>query len=235
MDAVLTETYSVFGDLKLYHPNTSIKNIPEILCMAAEYRDLSDFLKTKETGDALMKLEKTLKANGMLPKPMFRSFEGKRIEKFFNHFRGNKLAFLVLYAHLHRVEITNANLEKAQQKVLKKMPLLIESLANIGEERTKACGANPRFIAMAAQWLMTVHNVLVFSQCLTQAGKYSKRRCGQAVIIDRILFIGAFLFNCLLLNHSFQTNPNKITNCFKLILFYLQLYKLHLLNAFVYF
>tara|TARA_B100000795_G_C22755580_1_gene421351 strand:+ start:914 stop:1465 length:552 start_codon:yes stop_codon:yes gene_type:complete len=174
MDAVLTETYSVFGDLKLYHPNTSIKNIPEILCMAAEYRDLSDFLKTKETGDALMKLEKTLKANGMLPKPMFRSFEGKRIEKFFNHFRGNKLAFLVLYAHLHRVEITNANLEKAQQKVLKKMPLLIESLANIGEERTKACGANPRFIAMAAQWLMTVHNVLVFSQCLTQAGKVFK-------------------------------------------------------------
>merc|ERR1711865_998947 len=29
---------------------------------------------------------------------------------------------------------------------------------------------------------------------------------------------------CLLLNHSFPTNPNKITNCFKLILFYLQLY-----------
>ena len=58
---------------------------------------------------------------------------------------------------------------------------------------------------------------------------------GAAVIHVRIVFISSFLFYCLLLNHSFQTNPNKITNCFKLILFYLQLYKLHLLNAFVYF
>ena len=68
------------------------------------------------------------------------------------------------------------------------------------------------------------------------SGKYSKRhRSNVAVIIDRIVFISSFLFYCLLLNHSFQTNPNRITNCFKLILFYLQLYKLHLLNAFVYF
>ena len=28
--------------------------------------------------------------------------------------------------------------------------------------------------------------------------------------------IDSFLFNCLLLNQSFQTNPNKITNCFQL-------------------
>ena len=56
-----------------------------------------------------------------------------------------------------------------------------------------------------------------------------------AVIIVRIVFISLFFFYCLLLNHSFPTNPNKITNCFKLFLFYLQLYKLHLLNAFVYF
>ena len=35
-----------------------------------------------------------------------------------------------------------------------------------------------------------------------------------AVIIVRIVFIGSFLFYCLLLNHSFQTNPNRITNCF---------------------
>ena len=65
------------------------------------------------------------------------------------------------------------------------------------------------------------------------SGKYSKRRRSNvAVIIVRTIFISSFLFYCLLLNHSFQTNPNKITNCFKLILFYLQLYKLHLLNAF---
>ena len=51
-------------------------------------------------------------------------------------------------------------------------------------------------------------------------GKYSKRRRSNvAVIIVRIVFISAFLFYCLLLNHSFQTNPNKITNCFKLVLF----------------
>ena len=48
-------------------------------------------------------------------------------------------------------------------------------------------------------------------------GKYSKRRRSNiAVIIVRIIFIGSFLFYCLLLNHSFPTNPNKITNCFKL-------------------
>ena len=49
------------------------------------------------------------------------------------------------------------------------------------------------------------------------AGKYSKRRRSNvAVIIIRIVFISPFLFYCLLLNHSFQTNPNRITNCFKL-------------------
>ena len=50
-------------------------------------------------------------------------------------------------------------------------------------------------------------------------GKYSKRRRSNiAVILVRIVFISSFLFYCLLLNHSFPTNPNKITNCFKLIL-----------------
>ena len=48
-------------------------------------------------------------------------------------------------------------------------------------------------------------------------GKCSKRRRSNlAVIIVRIIFIGSFLFYCLLLNHSFQTNPNSITNCFQL-------------------
>ena len=50
-------------------------------------------------------------------------------------------------------------------------------------------------------------------------GKYSKRRRSNvAVIIVRIVFISSFLFYCLLLNHSFPTNPNKITNCFQLFL-----------------
>ena len=43
-----------------------------------------------------------------------------------------------------------------------------------------------------------------------------RRRSNVAVIIVRIVFIGSFLFYCLLLNHSFQTNPNRVTNCFKL-------------------
>ena len=37
-----------------------------------------------------------------------------------------------------------------------------------------------------------------------------------AAIIVRVIFIGAFFFYCLLLNHSFPTNPNKMTNCFQL-------------------
>ena len=46
-------------------------------------------------------------------------------------------------------------------------------------------------------------------------GKYSKRcRSNVAVIIVRIVFIGSFFLYYHLLNHSFRTNPNKITNCF---------------------
>ena len=58
-------------------------------------------------------------------------------------------------------------------------------------------------------------------------GKYSKRcRSNVAVIIVKIVFIssfrGSFLFYCLLLNHSFPTNPNSITNCIETysLLFY---------------
>ena len=52
-------------------------------------------------------------------------------------------------------------------------------------------------------------------------GEYSKRRRSNiAVIIVEIIFIGSFLFYCLLLNHSFQTNPNSVTNCFQLFSFY---------------
>ena len=55
-------------------------------------------------------------------------------------------------------------------------------------------------------------------------GKYSKRRRSNvAVIIVSIIFISSFLFYCLLCNHSFPTNPNSITNCFKLFSL-LQLY-----------
>ena len=56
------------------------------------------------------------------------------------------------------------------------------------------------------------------------SGKYSKRRRSNvAVILVRIIFISSFLFYCLLLNHSFPTNPNSVTNFFKLFSL-LQLY-----------
>ena len=47
---------------------------------------------------------------------------------------------------------------------------------------------------------------------------FKRRRSNVAVIIVRIVFISSFLFYCLFSNHSFPTNPNSITNCFKLIL-----------------
>jgi len=36
----------------------------------------------------------------------------------------------------------------------------------------------------------------------------------------KTIFIKSFFFYCLLLNHSFQTNPNSVTNCFQLFSFY---------------
>ena len=66
---------------------------------------------------------------------------------------------------------------------------------------------------------------VMISKILPQGpGKYSKRRRSNVAVIHvRIVFIGSFLFYCLLLNHSFPTNPNSITNCFKLFSL-LQLY-----------
>ena len=79
------------------------------------------------------------------------------------------------------------------------------------------------------------HQTLFCRRLAEGLGKYSKRRRSNvAVIIVRIIFISSFLFYYLLLNHSFPTNPNKITNCFQLILSIVTL-QLHLLNAFVYF
>ena len=62
----------------------------------------------------------------------------------------------------------------------------------------------------------SVYNKGFYAGVMT-VGKYSKRRRSNvAVIIDRIVFISPFLFYCLLLNYSFPTNPNRITNCFQL-------------------
>ena len=64
-------------------------------------------------------------------------------------------------------------------------------------------------------------NVMYDEMKEIEIGKYSsdavsKCSCNVAVTIVRIVFISQFLFYCLLLNHSFPTNPNRITNCFQL-------------------
>ena len=52
---------------------------------------------------------------------------------------------------------------------------------------------------------------------LLGAGKYSKRRRSNVAVIHvKIVFISSFLFYCVLCYHSFSTNPNSVTNCFKL-------------------
>ena len=64
----------------------------------------------------------------------------------------------------------------------------------------------------------------------------ARRMRNVVVIIIRDIFISTFFFYCLLCKHSFPTNPNSSTNCFKSYsLSVYKLYKLHLLNAFVYF
>ena len=45
------------------------------------------------------------------------------------------------------------------------------------------------------------------------AGTY-KSDAVVAVIIVKLIFIGSSFFNCLLLRHSFPTNPNSSTNLF---------------------
>ena len=65
-------------------------------------------------------------------------------------------------------------------------------------------------------------------ECDQSTGKYSKRRRSNvAVIIVRRIFIRAFLFYCLLYNHSFPTNPNSVTNCFQLYSLYYNFFQLY--------
>ena len=61
-------------------------------------------------------------------------------------------------------------------------------------------------------------NRYITSRLIPTLVSNKRRRSNVAIIIVRVLFISLFLFNCLLCNHSFQTNPNKITNCLKFIL-----------------
>jgi amino acid transporter len=76
------------------------------------------------------------------------------------------------------------------------------------------CASSFNFLQIVA-----VDNVLNCFSVIMELGKYSKRRRSNVAVIHvRIIFTSSILFYCLLLNHSFQTNPNSITNCFKLFL-----------------
>jgi translocation protein SEC63 len=170
MDAVLTETYSVFGDRALFGENAATKHIPEILCMAAEFRDMAEtFTKDRSVAQALAKLETQLRRDGMLPK--FRKIHGGKIEKFFNYFLGNKAAFILVHAHLHRVAVDD-RLTKLSEDVMQKMPRLVEAMVQIGQEKCRVAGSNQRTMAQAPMWLVSVKSVLSFSQGMTQAVWY---------------------------------------------------------------
>ena len=59
-------------------------------------------------------------------------------------------------------------------------------------------------------------------------GKYQSSVTMVVIIVKNRFFIRAFLFDCLLLNHSFPTNPNSSTNFFFetfFVLLFFYLYK----------
>jgi len=88
-----------------------------------------------------------------------------------------------------------------------------------GSRGSSAGGSLDLVLSLAPPGRQDAPDLLDLSDYDDDEGKYSKRRRSNvAVIIVRIVFISSFLFYFLLLNHSFQTNPNKITNCFQLFL-----------------
>ena len=63
--------------------------------------------------------------------------------------------------------------------------------------------------------IISPHKWKVHGKEVHHTGKLFKSDAGAAVIIIGIVFIGSFLFYCLLLNHSIlNQHPNRITNCF---------------------
>ena len=107
-------------------------------------------------------------------------------------------------------------------EIVSSVELTMEQVASVRTEqadiREEMRLANER---AAAAGLMQVQDQLAETKNELSKGKYSKRRRSNvAVIIVRIV---SFLFCCLFLDHSFPTNPNRITNCFKLFSL-LQLY-----------
>ena len=80
---------------------------------------------------------------------------------------------------------------------------------------------------LMGSWMLQTMVVVGQYNCVnngTLADDFSGKLCTiLVVIIVKILSVCSFLFHCLLLNHSFSTNPNWMTNCFKLFSL-LQLY-----------
>ena len=111
-------------------------------------------------------------------------------------------AVVTLYVHHHIQAMAIAQWQEQTTET----NLLMRS-SNIFMEANK--------LRLDAQTALRLHDGAKANLLISNAGKYSKRRRSNvAVIIVRVIFISSFLLYCLLFNHSFPTNPNRITNCF---------------------
>ena len=109
-----------------------------------------------------------------------------------------------------------------------------KKLKDFGEQLTLCIG-----IVCLLVWIIKAPQFLKFElamghECSDGCFKMvrnKRRRSNVAVIIVGIVFISSFLLYCLLLTHSFPTNPNSGTNCFKTYSSLFTTLQLHLLNA----
>ena len=84
--------------------------------------------------------------------------------------------------------------------------------SNIHRLRVLAClvSTDERLVLMTILLLRSIIDQMENS-FLCNVGTYkSDAGANVAVIIVKVIFISAFLFYCLLYNHSFQTNPNSV-------------------------
>ena len=97
----------------------------------------------------------------------------------------------------------------------------ISALVRLVQDREVTLNDGTRFVS-PRRWNILLKK-LTLKQLKARNVRNKRRRSNVALIIVKVLFISLFLFYCLLCNHSFTTNPNSVTNCFKLFSL-LQLY-----------
>ena len=97
----------------------------------------------------------------------------------------------------------------------------ISALVRLVQDREVTLNDGTRFVS-PRRWNILLKK-LTLKQLKARNVRNKRRRSNVALIIVKVLFISLFLFYCLLCNPSFTTNPNSVTNCFKLFSL-LQLY-----------